>query len=72
MPQNNIDYTTMSDDITTQSDKDLEKAVLEKRGALREARFGSAGSKVKNVRIQRNIKRNIARILTELNARAKK
>ncbi len=59
-------------DIKTQSDKDLEKTVLEKRGALREARFGIAGSKVKNVRVQRNIKKDIARILTEINARAQK
>lgn len=62
----------MSDSIKTQSDKDLEKAVLEKREVLRGARFNTAGSKVKNVREQRNTKREIARILTELTLRQKK
>lgn len=62
----------MSDDIKTQSDKDLEKTVLEKREHLRSARFNISGSKVKNVRDQRNTKKNIARTLTELNARRAK
>lgn len=62
----------MSDSIKTQSDKDLEKSVLEKREHLREARFNIAGSKVKNVRDQRNTKKGIARMLTELTARSKK
>lgn len=57
--------------VKTQSDKDLEKAVLEKREVLRNARFSVAGSKVKNVRDQRNTKREIARILTELTLRSK-
>ncbi len=61
----------MSDSIKTQSDKDLEKTVLEKRGVLRDARFNAAGSKTKNVREQRTVKREIARILTELVARQK-
>jgi len=61
----------MSESIKTQSEKDLEKTVLEKREYLRDARFKTAGSKVKNVRNQRNTKKQIARILTELNARAK-
>lgn len=60
----------MSDDIKTQSDKDLEKSVLEKREHLRESRFNISGSKVKNVRDQRNTKRDIARILTELRMRS--
>lgn len=62
----------MSDSIKTQSDKELEKAVLEKRESLRDARFNISGSKVKNVRQQRDIKREVARILTELNARSQK
>lgn len=61
----------MSDNIKTQSDKDLEKMVLEKRESLRDARFNISGSKVKNVRSERNTKRGIARILTELTARSK-
>lgn len=61
----------MSDSIKTQTDKDLEKSVLEKREHLRDVRFSVAGSKVKNVRDQRNTKKEIARILTELNSRSK-
>jgi ribosomal protein L29 len=57
--------------IKTQSDKDLEKSVLDKRAALRDVRFSIAGSKVKNVREQRGIKREIARTLTELTIREK-
>ncbi|MBI2120559.1 MAG: 50S ribosomal protein L29 [Parcubacteria group bacterium] len=60
-----------SEDIKTQSEKDLGKAVLEKRSHLREARFNISGTKIKNVRDQRNTKRDIARILTELNMRSK-
>jgi ribosomal protein L29 len=64
----------MSDKIKTQSaisSLDLEKFVLEKREHLRNTRFNIAGSKVKNVREQRNTKKDIARALTELNARSK-
>jgi ribosomal protein L29 len=61
----------MSESIKTQNNTDLEKAVLEKRAHLRDVRFRSAGSKVKNVRGGRTVKRGIARILTELNARSK-
>lgn len=60
----------MSESIKIQNESDLEKAVLEKREHLRLARFGVAGSKVKNVRDQRNTKKDIARILTELHARS--
>lgn len=39
---------------------------------LREFRFNIAGSKTRDVREGRNLKRNIARRLTELNARKNK
>lgn len=51
------------------TDSDLEKALREKRKALREFRFGSAGSRTRNVKEGHNLRRDIARILTELNAR---
>lgn len=60
----------MSDDIKTQSEKDLVKLVLEKREHLREARFNVSGTKIKDVRDQRNTKKDIARILTELRKRS--
>lgn len=49
--------------------EDLKKMVAEKREALRSFRFGISGSKVKNVKEGRNIKKETARILTEINSR---
>jgi len=45
---------------------DLMKELNEKRLSLRDMRFGIAGSKSKNVKEQRNIKREIAKIHTAL------
>ncbi len=49
-----------------QSAQDLKKALTEKRTALRDFRFGSAGSKARNVKEGSKHKKDIARILTEL------
>lgn len=54
-------------DIKTKKDSDLHKELAEKRKSLREFRFGVAGSKVKNIKEARNLKKDAARILTELN-----
>jgi len=43
---------------------ELEKLLSEKRLALKNFRFGIAGSKIKNVKEGRGIKREIARIMT--------
>ncbi len=48
------------------NEKELEKALYDKRVALRNFRFGLAGSKIRNVKEGREIKRDIARILTVL------
>ena len=56
-------------DIKTQSIDDLKKEVAEKRVALRSFRFGGAGSRTRNVREGRNLRKEIARILTELRSR---
>ncbi len=54
--------------VQTQKNKiDLMKDLNEKILSLRNIRFGIAGSKSKNVKDQRNIKRDIARIKTALN-----
>tara|TARA_B100000745_G_scaffold130817_1_gene85263 strand:+ start:17760 stop:17942 length:183 start_codon:yes stop_codon:yes gene_type:complete len=58
-------------DFKKKSVKDLEKFVREKREALREFRFKSAGSRTRNVREGRNTRRDIARALTERNVRNK-
>jgi len=59
----------MADVIKTQSTEDLLRTVAEKREALRVFRFGGAGSRVRNVREGRNVRREIAQILTEVKSR---
>lgn len=54
-------------DITNKTKADLEKILSEKREALRQFRFAGAGSKSKNVREGRTIRKNIAQILTAIN-----
>jgi ribosomal protein L29 len=49
------------------NEADLMKEFGEKRLKLRDIRFGVAGSKNKNVKEEKNIKKEIARILTSLN-----
>lgn len=47
--------------------KDLEKALTDKRADLRNFRFGTAGSKKRDTQSGKNTRKDIARILTELN-----
>lgn len=53
------------------SKTDLAKALYEKRTNLRNVRFGAAGSKTRNTKEGKNLRKDIARILTELNKPAK-
>jgi ribosomal protein L29 len=53
-------------ELTKKSPADLFKELDEKRVSLRDIRFGIAGSKSKNVKEQKNIKKEIARIKTAL------
>ena len=46
---------------------ELEKVLVEKREALRVFRFAMSGSKVKNVKVGRGIRKDIARVMTEIN-----
>ena len=48
---------------------ELDKLVIEKTNALREFRFGSSGSKTKNVKLGRTLRKDIARIMTEMRVR---
>lgn len=48
---------------------DVLKEIASARKALREFRFGIAGSKIKNMREARNLRRAAARGLTELSQR---
>lgn len=58
-------------DIRTLKDIDLTKTLNEKRVALQNFRFGSAGSKVRNVKEGLAIRKVIAQVLTEINSRNK-
>ncbi|OGG74088.1 50S ribosomal protein L29 [Candidatus Kaiserbacteria bacterium RIFCSPLOWO2_01_FULL_54_20] len=56
-------------DMTKQSTEDLKKSIAEKRVALRTFRFGGAGSRTRNVREGRNLRKEVARALTEIRKR---
>ena len=59
-------------ELTKKSEKELNKELIGKRKALREFRFNIAGSKLKDVKEGHGLKKDIARILTELNSRKDK
>ncbi len=56
-------------DLKKYSVADLQKEIAEKRESLRIFRFGEAGSRSRNVREGRAFKKDIARLLTEMNSR---
>lgn len=47
----------------------MQKEIAQKREALRTFRFGEAGTRTRNVRGGRTIRKEIARLLTEMNSR---
>lgn len=55
-------------DLIKKNKEELMKELEEKKVALRDLRFGLAGSKNKNVKEYSNIKKDIARINTVLNS----
>jgi len=59
----------MSNEFKNKTDAELVTMLSEKREAVRAFRFGIAGSKNRNMREGRNLKREIARIMTEQNSR---
>lgn len=61
----------MKTKITETSEKELVKMLALKRTELSNFKFGVAGTKVKNVKTVRNLRRQIAQILTKLNVFAK-
>lgn len=54
-------------DLKNKDKKELAALLTERRTALRNFRFGVAGSKVRNVKEGKNIRKEIAQILTEIN-----
>ena len=65
MPECNTKIMKMKE-ITNKTAADLGRLLTEKRESLRAFRFGSAGAKAKNVKEGRNIRKDIARIMTEM------
>ncbi len=56
-------------ELNTWKVEDLQKEVATKREALRTFRFGEAGTRTRNVREGRTLRKDIARLLTEINSR---
>ncbi|MFA5996993.1 MAG: 50S ribosomal protein L29 [Candidatus Paceibacterota bacterium] len=61
----------MMKEIKKATTEDLVKLLNEKREVVRASRFDLAGSAKKNVKASGLVRRDIARILTEQNVRAK-
>lgn len=59
-------------DIVKKEKEDLKKLLVEKKEALLQFRFNTAGGKLKNVREGRNIKREIAQIFTVIASKTDK
>lgn len=59
------------EDLIKRTDKELIKDLHDKAEALRVFRFGISGSKVKNMREGRNLRRLIAQINTVISSRKK-
>lgn len=55
--------------LTNHTPEDLQSLVAQKREELRALRFSVAGSKNRNVKLAKTLRKEIARGLTELNAR---
>lgn len=56
----------MANPFKTQQLSELKKTLADKQEALRAFRFGGAGSRSRNVREGRNLRKEIAQIMTEL------
>jgi ribosomal protein L29 len=54
-------------EFAAKTEQDLKKLLIEKRKALQAFRFNASGSKSRNVKEGRNLRLDVARILTELN-----
>jgi len=59
-------------ELQKKNDADVVTFVAEKREELRKIRFGIAGSSMRNSHAVRNIRKDIARALTELQKRTTK
>lgn len=60
-----------AEEIRNKPESELHQLLKDKRSKLREARFNLASGKVKNVKVVRKLKKDVARILTILNEKTK-
>lgn len=58
-----------SKELKEKSVAELTTLITEKREELRKLRFGTAGSAMRNVHAGKNLRHDIARIMTELTSR---
>ncbi len=56
-------------ELKEKNETELTKIIAEKREELRKLRFGVAGSAMRNVHAGKNLRREIAQVLTELTHR---
>lgn len=56
-------------ELKEKNESELTKLIAEKREELRKLRFGVAGSAMRNVHAGKNLRREIAQVLTELTRR---
>jgi len=61
----------MLKELKTKSDKELEKELKDTREELRKFRFAQAGSATRDSKVGKVNRKQIARILTEINSRQK-
>ena len=61
--------TMAKNELTNETPETLQKMIADKREALRVFRFEGEGSRRRNVREARNLRREVARVMTEMNAR---
>ncbi len=60
---------TKKTSLVNHSSEDLQKLVVDKRETLRTLRFSATGSKNRNVKQARSLRKEIARALTEASVR---
>lgn len=56
-------------EIRKMSDKEMEKALLEKQAEVKQFRFDITGSRAKNLKAGGNAKKAVARLMTEMRLR---
>ena len=56
-------------DLAKKKDTELFKELADARNKVQQFRFGMSGSRTRNVKEGRDLRKQIARILTELNSR---